>query len=378
MKKTLVTMALAGVSCMVMAQQKCQITGHIDGAKSDTLFVLVVDETYSRQERIDTVMMKNGDLNYTIECSNMRSLMLVPADGGVNNSLRLGCMQVLAMPGQTAVIKGSTEEYFFSGSKFYEDYNEYDKLSTPIYSKMNALQKEYQTRTEAKENEEQVQKDINAKYQICQKELSDVAKSFIKAHPASDVSGYLLSSIDAAERSQYAALLTNEVKNGPTAEFVKAIEKREAAQKAREEAAKKVRPGATAPDFTLPDLDGQSFSLSSLRGKYVVLDFWGSWCGWCIKGMPEMKKYYDKYKAKGLEILGIDCNDTETKWKAAVKKHELPWLHVRNTGKTDVSALYGISGYPTKIVIDKDGKIVKVVEGESPEFYTYLDSLFEK
>ena len=53
-----------------------------------------------------------------------------------------------------------------------------------------------------------------------------------------------------------------------------------------------------APDFTLNDIDGNPLSLSSLRGKYVVLDFWGSWCVWCIKGMPEMKKYYAKYKDK--------------------------------------------------------------------------------
>ena len=84
---------------------------------------------------------------------------------------------------------------------------------------------------------------------------------------------------------------------------------------------------AQAPDFTLNDLDGRPLSLKSLRGKYVVLDFWGSWCGWCIKGIPAMKEYYEKYKGK-FEILGIDCNDPEDKWKAAVEKYQLPWLHL--------------------------------------------------
>jgi thiol-disulfide isomerase/thioredoxin len=83
-----------------------------------------------------------------------------------------------------------------------------------------------------------------------------------------------------------------------------------------------------APDFELPDLQGQPLKLSSLRGKYVVLDFWGSWCIWCIRGIPSMKEAYTKYKDK-MEILGVDCRDTEEKWKAAVKEHELPWLHVR-------------------------------------------------
>ena len=109
----------------------------------------------------------------------------------------------------------------------------------------------------------------------------------------------------------------------------------------------------------------------------MVLDFWGSWCGWCIKGFPEMKKYYAKYKNK-VEFLGIACGDTEKKWKDAVAKHEVPWLNVLN-GKDDkdVSTMYAISGYPTKIVIDPQGEIARVVVGESPEFYTYLDGLFK-
>lgn len=71
----------------------------------------------------------------------------------------------------------------------------------------------------------------------------------------------------------------------------------------------KIVAGSPAPDFTLKTADDKNFTLSSLRGKYIVLDFWGSWCGWCIKGIPKMKRYYDRYKSK-LEIVGIDCNDT--------------------------------------------------------------------
>jgi thiol-disulfide isomerase/thioredoxin len=134
--------------------------------------------------------------------------------------------------------------------------------------------------------------------------------------------------------------------------------------------------GVEAPDFTLNDINGKSLSLSDLRGKYVILDFWGSWCGWCIKGIPEMKAYYEKYKGK-FEILGIDCGDTEEKWKEAVKKHELPWLHVFNPEDSRVLESYGIEGFPTKIIVDPDGKIVKTIVGEDPAFYTLLDSLFK-
>ena len=132
-----------------------------------------------------------------------------------------------------------------------------------------------------------------------------------------------------------------------------------------------------APDFTLNDIDGNPLSLSSLRGKYVVLDFWGSWCVWCIKGMPEMKKYYAKYKDK-LQILGIDCGDTEEKWKASVSKLELPWLHVYCPKGNDLLKMYGIRGFPTKFVVDPQGCLVKAVVGEDPAFYTYLDELLKE
>ena len=65
-----------------------------------------------------------------------------------------------------------------------------------------------------------------------------------------------------------------------------------------------------APDFTLPGPDGMPLTLSDLRGRYVVLDFWGTWCKWCVKGIPEMKTYYDRYRDK-LEILSIDFGDDE-------------------------------------------------------------------
>lgn len=131
-----------------------------------------------------------------------------------------------------------------------------------------------------------------------------------------------------------------------------------------------------APDFTLNDINGKPLTLSSLQGKYVLLDFWGSWCPWCIKGFPPMKEYYQKYAGK-FEILGIDCNDPEEKWKAAVDKYELPWLHVYNPRDSKVLEDYGIQGFPTKIIIDPKGQIVETIVGEDPRFYTLLDELFK-
>lgn len=134
-----------------------------------------------------------------------------------------------------------------------------------------------------------------------------------------------------------------------------------------------------APDFELPDLQGNPLKLSSLRGKYVVLDFWGSWCIWCVRGFPRMKEAYSKYKDK-MEILGVDCQDTEEKWKAAVAEYQLPWLQVRcpDDYLQTLGQQYNIQGFPTKVIIDPEGRLVKVVVGEDPAFYTFLDQLFAK
>lgn len=125
--------------------------------------------------------------------------------------------------------------------------------------------------------------------------------------------------------------------------------------------------GKDAPDFTLNDLTGNPVSLSDFRGKWVIIDFWGSWCGPCLKGMPELKEIYDAYAGR-LEIIGVDCNDTEASWKEAVSRLQLPWVQLFQSEKDSVTSAYEVSNYPTKVVIDPDGKIRKIYPGASPTF----------
>lgn len=137
-------------------------------------------------------------------------------------------------------------------------------------------------------------------------------------------------------------------------------------------------PGNAAPAFTLKDIDGRLVALESLKGKITVLDFWGSWCIWCIRGIPEMKAAYEKYNGQ-LQIVGIACRDKDAEWRAAVAEHQLPWLQLWNdAGEGDITAQYAIEGYPTKIILDKELNVVEVFLGESPEFYAKIDELMAK
>lgn len=135
--------------------------------------------------------------------------------------------------------------------------------------------------------------------------------------------------------------------------------------------------GKPAPDFTLKDMDGGDLRLSALfdRGKYIVVDFWGSWCSWCIRGFPAMKEYYDRYK-DWLEIVGVACHDKEERWKDAVIRNRVPWLHVISPdGTTEVR--YGVTAYPFKIIASPEGTVIKSFKGETAEFYRMLDNLLQ-
>jgi len=135
--------------------------------------------------------------------------------------------------------------------------------------------------------------------------------------------------------------------------------------------------GAPVPSFTAKMSDGAILNLSDFKGKYVVLDFWGSWCLPCINGFPKMKEYYSKYGDK-IAFVGIACNDNETDWKSLIKKHNVNWIHVfNNKGANDLSIKYNVESYPTKIVIDDKGNLVQVFTGESANFYQKLDYLFK-
>ena len=247
---------------------------------------------------------------------------------------------------------------------------------TQLRDEFNAVYAELNKDPEAnKEKIEAEQERLSAAYEAEYANLGKAVYDYIVAHPDQEASVTLLNYIDHEQLEPAIAALNPTVANGRMKPVIDAMRKVVENENLRKAAAEAVQEGKPAPDFTLEDINGKPFTLSSLRGKWVVLDFWGSWCGWCIKGIPDMKKYYEKYAGK-FEIVGIDCRDTQEKWKAAVEKHELPWLHVYNADADGTPDKYAIEGYPTKIIVDPEGNINKIVIGESEEFYEYLDELF--
>lgn len=287
-------------------------------------------------------------------------------------------IELPAIPGETLIVSWDDNgELRLGGSQFYVDYNEARKTVEPIDREGEEFMKDLMDKMNAGVPEAELMELYQAKVPVLMQQLSDAVMGYVKAHPDQDAAAALIAQLpeDVNYIEPAAALLTERARGSVAANLYK-MSLAAAKNKYEEEAKQYALEGQMAPDFTLMDINGKPLALSSLRGKWVILDFWGSWCGWCIKGMPKMKEYYAKYADK-LEILGVDCNDTVEKWKAAVAKHELPWLHVY-WDKDDENCdnpivLYNVQGFPTKVVIDPEGKVAKIIVGEDPAFYNYLD-----
>lgn len=367
----IITTLIPVVTNAANSKEKCTFKGNLKNAP-DTLLVFA----NPRSLQNDTVVTRNGSFNFSVNVTEP-TIIYAYSPGSLRRQENLG-FQVIAVPGESCVLCGDIKGiYNTDGSKFYKEYNMASKALDESSKPFIELAENLEKRMQAGESQEVIRKEYHEKMPAMREERINKLLAFIKANPRSEGSVAIIPQLgDLAKMKEAVALLSKEVREGRMKSIYQtAINQLEEQAQAESMAAAKQAAGTIAPDFTLNDPTGKPLSLSSLRGKYVVLDFWGTWCGWCIRGIPKMKEYYSKYKNQ-FEILSIDCNESKEKWLAGLKKYEMPWLHVYNPDNTSVREDYAIQGYPTKIIVGPDGKIVKTVVGEDPSFYQFLDDTF--
>ena len=138
--------------------------------------------------------------------------------------------------------------------------------------------------------------------------------------------------------------------------------------------------GGQVPSIkTLATIDGTGFDINNLKGKYVLIDFWGIWCGPCVAEMPTVKEYQEKYKEK-LVVIGVNSGDTKARIQKFVNDRGFTWQHLmsaKGTGADNFVNRFNVKGFPTKFIIDPEGRIVKRYLGSGDEAFALLDKLLK-
>lgn len=373
MKQTIIS-ALFAVFCMGAFADNFTINGRLTDVANDTLQIEYV--CHIPERKITEVKVPvDGSGCFTYSCNIDYAVyadLTVQSNG--NKSF------FFFVPDESVYVEGASDfgyVWTLKGTAFYKKLDSVRLMERPFLMESKAASDKYrngvaqgQDESRLKAAKDSVQRDINDRKR-------EALRPYIMQHLDDEVTATMLFSLDYKEIPQVINRMSPDVRNGRFKDYLDGIEElftrvqKEIA--AAKQAKLEIEEGRRAPDFTLKDINGNDFNLASLfgKGKYIVVDFWGSWCSWCIKGFPKMKEYYNKYRDK-LEIVGIACYDKEDKWKAAVAKNDVPWLHVFSPdGITEER--YGVTGYPYKVLISPKGKVIKCFRGEADEFYKTLD-----
>jgi thiol-disulfide isomerase/thioredoxin len=219
---------------------------------------------------------------------------------------------------------------------------------------------------EAKASLENKQKSI-------QQELKDVKRNFLEKRPNTIAALWLMEDM----------LIRSELDTKVMREYFSKVDPQifannyfYTAVKNRTEAEDNVAIGKICPEIlTDASIDGSTISLSSLRGKYIIIDFWGTWCGPCMSGVPHMKAFRDKH-SDILQIFGVSNDKNVSAWKAVIEKNGMNWPNILiGGGEKDFVAKFNVQGFPTKILVSPDGIILYRETGESEEFYEKVEEL---
>lgn len=243
------------------------------------------------------------------------------------------------------------------GSPDHDLYSRVMKMNQSIQEapELKAIEAKFQTAASANDavRVQQLRSDYMKEYEKQQGKIVEV----LKQAPASLALYNLLQNANLIDKDKNFDLITSSLskfqKNWPTYNYTRDLE--ELVRKMKVTAI-----GQMAPEIALPNPDGQVVKLSSLRGKYVLIDFWAKWCGPCRGENPNVVRAYHKFKNKGFEVYSVSLDKNKADWLQAIKEDGLVWTHVSDLKYFDCAAAkeYNVNAIPFSILLDKNGVIV--------------------
>lgn len=337
----------------LMAQQQLTITGVLDGLQ-DGKKVYLID--YLKQT-MDSTIVSNHQFNFTTKLDSSAlyivQLNLAPqADDYFYMDMEPGELKVVS--------KGSNfKDAIFSGSRFVGRWKELDEfMKARCGAGINYAGEMTQKMAQA-----QAVGDAMALENI-QKELmayiekgKTAAKEWVNKYPDEPISAYVVNGflLNKIPLDEVQTILKGLGPNGQRSRLANLM-----LHMKSPEVSTAANPllNKQAPDFILNDAEGKTVKLSDFKGKYVLLDFWASWCAPCRREMPFLKAAYDKHKSPNFTILSVSIDTDSEKWRKALGDEKMAWSQLLDDNKQQAGTLYNVQFIPMNYLIDPSGKII--------------------
>jgi len=342
---TVIAVLISVISCNKKKTDGFTIDGSITGADNGWVFLQKREE--GKMISADSVQIKEGKFAFAgkVDLPEIYYLKMNNVEGALPFFIENAAITL-------KVYADSIDKSLVTGSVSHDTYTSFQKDEMVYSQKMDELYSNYMDAKGAHDTASV--KRIESAYDSVQSAQSKFTKEYILKNGKSVVSAYL------AISNAYAYSLEDlkAINKAMDASIANSVYVKKLAE--REMTLNTVQPGQPAPDFTMNDTIGNPVSLSSFKGKLVLVDFWASWCGPCRAENPNVVAAFKKYNSKGFAILGVSLDTDKAKWFEAIAKDGLAWTHVSDLigWNNAVAKQYGVMSIPASFLIDQEGKII--------------------